>query len=112
MVTIALLFVFIAAALVGVVAKGWNLGRSFGWISSFPTVLFLGSLAGLRSDSNSWLFFEGFVLSLLFSVLAVGLGIWLIVFRVRRRAPVRREVVLTVLASCPIMYAVVNTNKR
>jgi hypothetical protein len=50
------------------------------------TVLFVGSLSGLRIDSNSWVFLESFVLSLLFSVLFVGLGIALIIFRMKRRA--------------------------
>ncbi len=87
MVTIALLFVFVVAALVGIAAKQWNIQRSFAWISSLPIVLFLGSLEGLLTDSNSWLFFEGFVLSLLFSVVVLGLGTGLIVYRVRSRAP-------------------------
>jgi hypothetical protein len=106
MVTIALLFVFIAAGVVEMATKQWTRQRSFAWISSFPTVLFVGSLAGLRIDSNSWLFFEAFVLSLLFSIVVAGLGIGIVVFRIKSRAPVRKEVLLTLLASCPMLYAV------
>jgi hypothetical protein len=106
MVTITLLFVFTAAALVGIATKGWNLQRSFAFVSSLPTILFLGSLAGLLRDGNSLIFFAGFVLSLLFSVVVVGLGIGLIVYRMRSSAPVRTEVVLTLLAACPMIYAV------
>jgi hypothetical protein len=51
-----------------------------------PTVLFLGSVAGLRIDSTRGVFLESFVLSLLFSVLFVGLGIPLIIFRMKRSA--------------------------
>jgi hypothetical protein len=106
MVTITLLFLFITAALLVMAAKQWNIQRSFAFVGSVPIILFLGSLLGLLNDANSWVFFEGFVLSLLFSVVVVGLGIGLIVFRMKRRAPVRNEVLLTVLASCPMMYAV------
>jgi hypothetical protein len=53
MIAVALLSVFMAAALVGIAAKGWNLHRSFPWISSVLVVLFLASIAGLRTDSNS-----------------------------------------------------------
>jgi hypothetical protein len=91
---------------VGIAAKGWKLHRSFAWISSLPIILFLCSLAGLLRDGNSWLFFEGFVLSLLFSVVVVGLGIGIVVFRMRSKSPVRKEVLLTALASCPMIYAV------
>jgi hypothetical protein len=107
MITITLLFLFIAAALFGIAAKGWNIQRSFPLISSFLLVLFVGSLLGLRTDSNSLVFFEGFVLSLLFSVLIVGLGIGLIIFRLKRSAPFRNQVLLILLASCPMIYAVV-----
>lgn len=101
MVAITVLFLFIAAVLAGIGAKQWNLQKSFAWISTFPPVLFLGSLAGLRNDSNSWLFFEMFVLSLLFSVVVVGLGVGILVLRMKGKSPVRREVALTVLACLP-----------
>jgi hypothetical protein len=106
MVTIALLFLFIAAAVFGIAATGWNIQRSFPLITSFPLILFFGSLAGLLIHSNSWLFFATFVVSLLFSVVAVGLGIGIVVFRMKTRTPVRKEVLLTVSASCPMIYAV------
>jgi hypothetical protein len=106
MVTIAILLLFIAAGVVAMATKQWNLKRSFAFVSSLPIILFLGSLAGLLHESNSLIFFVGFVLSLLLSVVVVGLGIGLIVYRMRTSAPVRREMLLTVLASCPMMYAV------
>lgn len=104
MVAITVLFLFIAAVFIGIAAKQWNPQKSFTWISTFPPALFLTSLAGLRNGSNSWLFFEAFVLSLLFSGVVVGLGIGILVFRIKSKSPVRKEVLLTVFAACPMIY--------
>jgi hypothetical protein len=65
------------------------------------------AFVGLLHDSNSLVFYEGFVAGLLSGLLLTGLGIGLVVFRLKGRTPVTKEVLLTVIAGAPIIYAVV-----
>jgi hypothetical protein len=106
MIAITVAVLFVAAALLGMTAKRWNVQRSFAVLSSFPAMVCLASFMGLLHDSNSILFYESFVLGLLSSVLLTGVGIGLIVYRLKSRSPVRRQVLLTLVASCPMIYAV------
>jgi|SRR5689334_19826535 hypothetical protein len=107
MIAISVAVLFIAAALLGMTAKRWNVQGSFALLSIVPTTLCVGSFLGLLHDSNSLVFYESFVVGLLSSLLLTGIGIGLIIFRLRTKAPVRKEMVLTLLASCPMMYAAV-----
>lgn len=107
MVSIAVLLLFIIGVAIAVITSRSKLQTAFGWISIFPLVLFIGSLLGLLHDGNSMVFFIGFVLSLLLSILVIAFGIGLVVFRMKSGAHVRKQVLLCLLASCPIWYAVV-----
>jgi hypothetical protein len=105
MITIGVLLLLIAAVLLGIIAKQSNAEKAFALLSGIPLVLLLGSLLGLARNGNSMAFFEAFALSLVFSVLAVGFGTALIIQRVKNGTPTRTQVLLTLLASCPTMYA-------
>lgn len=106
MLAISVAVLFVAAAVLGMTAKRWNVQRSFALLSSLPTMVCVASSVGLLHDGNSILFYESFVLGLLSSVFLTAVGIGLIIFRLRTGTSVRNEVLLTVLASCPMLYAV------
>jgi hypothetical protein len=106
MIAIAVALLFIAAALFGIATKQWSIQRPFALVSSLPTMLCLGSFLGLLHNSNSFFFYASLVCGLLSSLLLTVLGIGLIIFRLNSRAPVRKEVLLTVVAGAPMIYAV------
>ena len=107
MVSIAIVSLFILGLAIAVMTSRSNVQGAFAWVSVSPVILFVGSLFGLVHDSNSTLFYIGFVLSLLLSILVIAFGIGVIVFRMKSGVPVRMHVLLCLLASCPILYAVV-----
>ena len=106
MVSIAILLLFMAGVLIAMITGQSSVQRAFALVSIFPIILFVGSFLGLVRDGNSMVFFVGFVLSLLLSILVMAFGLGLIVFQMKNRARVWRQVLLTLLASCPIAYAV------
>jgi hypothetical protein len=106
MIAIALFFFLSVAAVLAMAAKQWSIHRSFALLSILPTMLCVGSFLGLLHNSNSFFFYASLVCGLLSSVLLSALGIGFIIFRLRSRAPVRKEVLLTVVAGAPMIYAV------
>jgi hypothetical protein len=106
MIAITLLFFLSVAAVLAIAANQWSIPRSFALVSGLPTILCLGSFVGLLHNSNSFLFYASVVCGLLSSVLLTALGIGLIIFRLKSRTPVRKEVLLTVVAGAPMIYAV------
>jgi hypothetical protein len=106
MLTITVLFV-IAGVVLGITTKRSNIETAFALVSSVPVILLLGSIVGLRVSDNSVVFFSGFVVSFFLSLLATALGIGFTIVRYKNRAPVRKQLLLCLLASCPILWAVV-----
>jgi hypothetical protein len=107
MVSIAVLLLFIVGVVIAITTSGSNVQKAFALVSIFPVILFAGSFFGLLHDGNSTPFFIGFVLSLLLSILVIAFGIGLIIIRMKSGVPVRKQVLLSLMASAPILYAVV-----
>jgi hypothetical protein len=106
MIAITLLFFLSVAAVLAIAANQWTIPRSFALLSILPTMLCLGSFLGLLHNSNSFFFYASLVCGLLSSVLLSALGIGFIIFRLRSRASVRKEDLLTLVAGAPMIYAV------
>jgi hypothetical protein len=105
MLTIAAVFV-ISGVVLGIVTKRSKSETGFALICILPATLFAGCFLGLEINSNSVALYIGFVLSFFLSLMATALGMGLIVVRVRTRAPVRKQVLLSLLASSPILCAI------